>query len=154
MVIWHGQQERCWDRIHPWSTSCDTLYFVPDWLCIGLPILCNRACRLPSQSQHCEIITQVYAASQRLAEIAPHNLKLQISYSWAWVTLLNEENVFRAVDILLDDLAFGLSKYRVTVTLLASSQPYDVLPLIVKPPCHLYSYRWQWCSRPYCPDQS
>ena len=94
-------------------------------LCISSQIGCALACQFCATGlagflrnlSTAEIITQVYAASQRLAEIAPHSPKItNIVFMGMGEPLLNEENVFRAVDILLDDLAFGLSKYRVTVS--------------------------------------
>ena len=94
-------------------------------LCISSQIGCALACQFCATGlagflrnlSTAEIITQVYAAKERLAIIAPDQPKItNIVFMGMGEPLLNVENVFRAVDILLDDLAFGLSKYRVTVS--------------------------------------
>ena len=94
-------------------------------LCISSQIGCALACQFCATGlagfmrnlSTAEIISQVYAASQRVRELAPDQPKItNIVFMGMGEPLLNEENVFRAVDILLDDLAFGLSKYRVTVS--------------------------------------
>ena len=66
-----------------------------------------------------EIIGQVYLASERITAITHKKTLPKISnivFMGMGEPLLNENNVFQAVNILLDDLAFGLSKYRVTVS--------------------------------------
>ena len=94
-------------------------------LCISSQIGCALACQFCATGlagflrnlSTAEIISQVYAAKERLAIIAPDQPKItNIVFMGMGEPLLNVENVFRAVDILLDDLAFGLSKYRVTVS--------------------------------------
>lgn len=96
-------------------------------LCISSQIGCALACQFCATGlmgflrnlSTAEIISQVYQANLRLAELHGKGNFQRISnvvFMGMGEPLLNEANVFRAVDILLDDLAFGLSKYRVTVS--------------------------------------
>ena len=96
-------------------------------LCISSQIGCALACQFCATGltgflrnlTTAEIISQVFYAHKRLEEIYGENNFRRISnvvFMGMGEPLLNEANVFRAVDILLDDLAFGLSKYKVTVS--------------------------------------
>ena len=96
-------------------------------LCISSQIGCALACQFCATGltgflrnlTTAEIISQVFYANKRLEEIYGENNFRKISnvvFMGMGEPLLNEANVFRAVDILLDDLAFGLSKYKVTVS--------------------------------------
>lgn len=96
-------------------------------LCISSQIGCALACQFCATGMAgflrnlstAEIIGQVYLASERIATIKHKKTLPKISnivFMGMGEPLLNENNVFQAVNLLLDDLAFGLSKYRVTVS--------------------------------------
>lgn len=95
-------------------------------LCISSQIGCALACQFCATGlagflrnlSTAEIITQVYKAQQRVYELTEGKGQkiTNIVFMGMGEPLLNEENVLTAVDILLDDLGFGLSKYRVTVS--------------------------------------
>ena len=119
-----------------WLIGCDeknaveTVY-IPDkkraTLCISSQVGCALACQFCATGMAgflrnlstAEIISQVYFAGQRIQELSGADVMPRISnivFMGMGEPLLNEHNVFRAVEILLDDLAFGLSKHRVTVS--------------------------------------
>lgn len=111
------------------KNAVETVYIPEDkrgTLCISSQIGCALACQFCATGfsgfmrnlSTAEIITQVYVANMRLKAIHP-DLKKPITnvvFMGMGEPLLNEDNVFNAIDILLDDLGYGLSKYRVTVS--------------------------------------
>ena len=94
-------------------------------LCISSQIGCALACQFCATGlagfyrnlSTADIIGQVYLAQKILQERLERDRPItNIVFMGMGEPLLNEKNVFEAVDILLDDLAFGLSKYRVTIS--------------------------------------
>ena len=119
-----------------WLIGCDqknaveTVY-IPEkkraTLCISSQVGCALACQFCATGMAgflrnlstAEIINQVYFAAQRIKTLPQCQNMPRISnivFMGMGEPLLNEQNVFRAVEILLDDLGFGLSKHRVTVS--------------------------------------
>ena len=120
-----------------WLIGCDkknaveTVY-IPEakraTLCISSQVGCALSCQFCATGMAgflrnlstAEIIGQVFYAARRIQAITHENRALpritNIVFMGMGEPLLNEQNVFRAVNILLDDLAFGLSKHRVTIS--------------------------------------
>ncbi len=103
--------------------------FIPEknrgTLCISSQIGCALACQFCATGlvgffrnlSTAEIIAQVWFARSELKKRFPQAPRISnIVFMGMGEPLLNEQNVFRAVRILLDDLGFGLSKYRVTIS--------------------------------------
>ncbi len=103
--------------------------FIPEknrgTLCISSQIGCALACQFCATGlvgfyrnlTTAEIIAQVWFARAELQKRFPDAPRLtNIVFMGMGEPLLNEQNVFRAVRILLDDLGFGLSKHRVTIS--------------------------------------
>ena len=103
--------------------------FIPEknrgTLCISSQIGCALACQFCATGlvgfyrnlTTAEIITQVWFARSELKKRFPDAPRISnIVFMGMGEPLLNEQNVFRAVRILLHDLAFGLAKKRVTIS--------------------------------------
>ena len=65
-----------------------------------------------------EIILQLWQAKKRLAELFPDNSRqvTNVVMMGMGEPLLNLRNLLPALELMLDDYAYGLSKYRVTVS--------------------------------------
>lgn len=94
-------------------------------LCISSQIGCALACQFCATGlagfyknlSTADIVGQVLVARNRLRQRLDIEKPItNIVFMGMGEPLLNEHNVFRAVSILLDDLGFGLSKYRVTIS--------------------------------------
>ncbi len=107
------------------GNSIETV-FIPELtrgtLCISSQVGCGLNCSFCSTGKQgfnrdlttAEIIGQLWLAVQ---ELAPHDQKVtNVVMMGMGEPLLNFEAVTRALDIMLDDLAFGLSKRRVTLS--------------------------------------
>ena len=103
--------------------------FIPEknsgTLCISSQIGCALACQFCATGlaafyrnlTTADIVGQVYLAHSILQERLQKERPItNIVFLGMGEPLLNEKNVFDSVSILLDDLAFGLSKYRVTIS--------------------------------------
>lgn len=99
--------------------------FIPEerrgTLCVSSQIGCSLACTFCSTAQQgfnrnltvSEIIGQLYAAQQRLGnEIRISNVVMM----GMGEPLLNFDNVVSAMNLMMDDFAYGLSKRRVTIS--------------------------------------
>ncbi len=118
------------DGTRKWAlqTSCGNrveTVFIPEegrgTLCVSSQIGCALACTFCSTAQQgfnrnlttAEIIGQLYVAQQRLgAEKRITNVVMM----GMGEPLLNFDNVIAAMNLMMDDFAFGLSKRRVTVS--------------------------------------
>jgi 23S rRNA (adenine2503-C2)-methyltransferase len=110
------------------ETSCGNrieTVFIPEddrgTLCVSSQIGCGLACSFCSTARQgfnrnlstAEIIGQVYAAQQRLgAETRITNVVMM----GMGEPLLNFDNVVAAMNLMMDDFAYGLSKRRVTIS--------------------------------------
>ncbi|MGZ8137653.1 MAG: 23S rRNA (adenine(2503)-C(2))-methyltransferase RlmN [Methylococcaceae bacterium] len=99
--------------------------FIPEegrgTLCVSSQIGCALACTFCSTAQQgfnrnlttAEIIGQLFAAQKRLG---PDNRITNVVMMGMGEPLLNFDNVVAAMNLMMDDFAFGLSKRRVTVS--------------------------------------
>lgn len=99
--------------------------FIPEpergTLCVSSQIGCALACTFCSTAQQgfnrnlstAEIIGQVYAAQKRLG---PDKKITNVVMMGMGEPLLNFDNVVTAMNLMMDDFAFGLSKRRVTIS--------------------------------------
>lgn len=99
--------------------------FIPEegrgTLCVSSQVGCALACTFCSTAQQgfnrnlttAEIIGQVYAAQKRLG---PETRITNVVMMGMGEPLLNFDNVVAAMNLMMDDFAFGLSKRRVTVS--------------------------------------
>jgi 23S rRNA (adenine2503-C2)-methyltransferase len=99
--------------------------FIPEegrgTLCVSSQIGCALACTFCSTAQQgfnrnlttAEIIGQVYAAQKRLGTEARITNVVMMGMG---EPLLNFDNVIAAMNLMMDDFAFGLSKRRVTIS--------------------------------------
>ena len=109
--------------------NCIEVVFIPEddrgTLCISSQVGCALDCSFCSTARQgfsrnlssAEIISQVWLASRLLEEEHKPGRKItNIVLMGMGEPLLNYDNVVRAVDVFLDDFAYGLSKRRVTVS--------------------------------------
>ena len=99
--------------------------FIPEktrnTLCISSQIGCALACPFCSTAQQgfnrnlttAEIIGQVWLAGQAMND---HSVVTNVVFMGMGEPLLNVDNVVRAIRLMLDDYAYGLSKRRVTLS--------------------------------------
>lgn len=102
--------------------------FIPETnrgtLCISSQAGCSLACTFCSTGAQgfsgnlslAEIISQVWTAKKHLATNHTDQKLTNIVFMGMGEPLLNYNAVTSAVDLLLDDLAYGLSKYKVTIS--------------------------------------
>jgi 23S rRNA (adenine2503-C2)-methyltransferase len=102
--------------------------FIPEknrgTLCISSQAGCALACSFCATGMQgfshnlstAEIIGQLRYAKVRLAEIFPKQKITNVVMMGMGEPLLNLKNLIPALDLMLDDNAYGLSKYRVTVS--------------------------------------
>jgi len=103
--------------------------FIPDddrgTLCISSQVGCALDCSFCSTARQGfnrnltsdEIIAQVWLATRLLnEEQRPGRIITNVVFMGMGEPLLNFDNVMRAIDLLLDDNAYGLSKRRVTIS--------------------------------------
>ena len=109
--------------------NCIEVVFIPDndrgTLCISSQVGCALDCSFCSTARQgfsrnlttAEILSQVWLASRLLDEEKKPGRKItNLVLMGMGEPLLNYENVVKAIDIFLDDFAYGLSKRRVTVS--------------------------------------
>lgn len=95
-------------------------------LCISSQVGCALNCSFCATGKEgfnrnlslAEIVGQLWMARKRLGEVYPDNPRLitNIVFMGMGEPLLNYKTVVDAVELMLHDLAYGLSKYRVTVS--------------------------------------
>lgn len=103
--------------------------FIPDGsrgtLCVSSQVGCPLACSFCSTARQgfnrnlavSEIIGQVWLARRRLRELRPDESGItNVVMMGMGEPLLNFENVVPAMNLMLDDFAYGLSKRRVTLS--------------------------------------
>jgi len=103
--------------------------FIPEddrgTLCISSQVGCALDCSFCSTARQgfsrnlsvTEILSQVWLANRLLSEEKKAGRKItNVVFMGMGEPLLNYENVMKAIDVLLDDFAYGLSKRRVTVS--------------------------------------
>jgi 23S rRNA (adenine2503-C2)-methyltransferase len=98
--------------------------FIPEegrgTLCVSSQVGCALACSFCSTAQQgfnrnlatAEIVGQLYAAQKRLGETKITNVVMM----GMGEPLLNFDNVVAAMNLMMDDFAYGLSKRRVTIS--------------------------------------
>ncbi|MFA5984297.1 MAG: 23S rRNA (adenine(2503)-C(2))-methyltransferase RlmN [Methylococcaceae bacterium] len=118
------------DGTYKWAlqTSCGNrveTVFIPEQgrgtLCVSSQIGCALACTFCSTAQQgfnrnlttAEIIGQVYVAQKRLGNSKKITNVVMMGMG---EPLLNFDNVVTAMNLMMDDFAFGLSKRRVTIS--------------------------------------
>ncbi len=122
------------DGTRKWLMSLDDgnrieAVFIPEddrgTLCISSQVGCALDCSFCSTARQgfsrnltvAEIISQVWMASHLLDEEKKPGRKItNIVLMGMGEPLLNFENVMKAIDIMMDDFAYGISKRRVTVS--------------------------------------
>ena len=107
--------------------SVETVY-IPDarrgTLCISSQVGCALNCSFCATARQgfnrnlstAEIVGQLYAARARLLGVVPPPPVTNVVLMGMGEPLLNFENVVRALEIMLDDCAFGLARKRVTLS--------------------------------------
>ncbi len=124
----------CLDGTRKWlfrlkDGNCIETVFIPEddrgTLCISSQVGCALNCRFCATGAMgfnrnlttAEIITQLWMAKTLLQQSAGNRSKISnVVMMGMGEPLLNYDNVLRAMRIMLDDHAYGLSKYRVTVS--------------------------------------
>jgi 23S rRNA (adenine2503-C2)-methyltransferase len=111
--------------------NCIETVFIPDrdrgTLCVSSQVGCALDCRFCSTAQQgfnrnltvAEIISQIRIAIRRLrvlGDVARERAVTNVVFMGMGEPLLNFNNVVTALNILLDDFAYGLSKRRVTLS--------------------------------------
>lgn len=122
------------DGSHKWlvrldSGNCIETVFIPEpdrgTLCVSSQIGCPLDCAFCATAQQgfnrnltvAEIIGQVWQASRSLGEARNgYRIITNIVLMGMGEPLLNFENVVKATDLMQDDLGFGISKRRVTLS--------------------------------------
>lgn len=104
------------------------MVFIPErdrgTLCVSSQIGCGLNCTFCATGAQGfnrdlsvgEIIAQVSIANRLLGEEKPPRRVTNVVMMGMGEPLLNYDNVVKAMDIMMDDLAYGLSKYRVTLS--------------------------------------
>ena len=93
-------------------------------LCISSQVGCALNCSFCSTGKqgfnrnlsHAEIIGQLSIAKQRLSILNPQAVITNVVMMGMGEPLLNYDPVVNAMDLMMDDLAYGLSKYRITLS--------------------------------------
>jgi len=123
-------EQQASDGTRKWvlQTSCGNrveTVFIPEesrgTLCVSSQIGCALACTFCSTAQQgfnrnlttAEIIGQVYAAQNRLGNAGKITNVVMMGMG---EPLLNFDNVVAAMNLMMDDFSFGLSKRRVTIS--------------------------------------
>ncbi len=112
------------------DNNCVETVFIPEGnrgtLCVSSQIGCGLTCSFCSTAKQgfnrnltlAEIIGQVWVAVQRLAKKFPdrHRVVTNVVMMGMGEPLLNYDAVVSAMNLMMDDFAYGLSKYRVTLS--------------------------------------
>lgn len=109
--------------------NCIETVFIPEeergTLCVSSQVGCALNCSFCSTAQQgfnrnltvAEIIGQVWLAGRRLQQVNTHFTKItNVVMMGMGEPLLNFDNVVKAMDLMMDDFAYGLSKRRVTLS--------------------------------------
>lgn len=112
--------------------SCIETVFIPEpgrgTLCVSSQIGCGLKCSFCSTAQQgfnrnlsvSEIIGQIWLARDELQRSGKYDDRERIITNVVMMgmgePLLNERHVINAMDLMMDDYAYGLSKYRVTLS--------------------------------------
>ncbi len=122
------------DGTHKWllsvdANNCIETVFIPETdrgtLCISSQVGCALNCRFCSTARQgfnrnltvAEIVGQLWVASRRLDPMQAGDRTItNIVLMGMGEPLLNFENVVNAIDLLLDDNAYGLARRRVTLS--------------------------------------
>jgi 23S rRNA (adenine2503-C2)-methyltransferase len=122
------------DATHKWLLGLDhgnaiETVFIPEpnrgTLCVSSQIGCGLNCRFCSTGAQgfnrnlstAEIIGQVFVAARQLGNVPHRERKLtNVVLMGMGEPLLNFDNVVRAMDVMRDDLGFGLANKRVTLS--------------------------------------
>lgn len=110
--------------------NCIETVFIPEktrgTLCISSQVGCALDCSFCATGKQgfsrnltvAEIIGQLWFAKFRLAQGQPKNHRMitNVVMMGMGEPLLNFDNVVKSMDLMMDDLAHGLSKYRVTLS--------------------------------------
>ncbi|SFM95415.1 23S rRNA m(2)A-2503 methyltransferase [Dokdonella immobilis] len=122
------------DGTHKWLLGMDArnaieAVFIPEssrgTLCVSSQVGCGLNCQFCSTATQgfnrnlstAEIIGQVWVAARHLGNVPHHQRKLtNVVMMGMGEPLLNFENVVRAMNIMRDDLGFGLANKRVTLS--------------------------------------
>lgn len=119
---------RKWLMSLPDGNRIETVFIPEDdrgTLCVSSQVGCALDCSFCSTARQgfsrnlsvAEIISQVWMASQLLDEEKKPGRKItNVVMMGMGEPLLNFDNVMKAIDIMIDDFAYGLSKRRVTVS--------------------------------------
>jgi len=126
--------QRSEDGTHKWVLQVDSgnyieMVFIPGLsrgtLCVSSQIGCALACSFCSTAQQgfnrnlttSEIIGQLWVASRALG-VDPKGLRVisNVVMMGMGEPLLNFDNVVKAMDLMMDDFSYGLSKRRVTLS--------------------------------------
>lgn len=131
-IIWDRASE---DGTHKWllrlfDGNCIEMVFIPEknrgTLCVSSQVGCGLNCSFCSTAKQgfnrnltvAEIIGQVWIACRRLSKDGTTKDKVvtNVVLMGMGEPLLNFDNVVNAMDLMMDDLAYNLSKYRVTLS--------------------------------------
>lgn len=122
------------DGTHKWllrlaDGNCIETVFIPEddrgTLCVSSQVGCALNCSFCSTGQQgynrnltvAEVISQVWVAVRKLSENGKHDHTVSnVVMMGMGEPLLNFDNVVKAMNIMLDDFAYGLSKRRVTLS--------------------------------------
>ena len=108
-----------WDEANPGGTTNRR-----NTLCISSQVGCSLDCSFCATGKQgfngnltrAEIVGQVWQASRELAEGGDERGITNVVFMGMGEPLLNFQPVLDATDVLMDDLAFGISKRRVTIS--------------------------------------
>jgi 23S rRNA (adenine2503-C2)-methyltransferase len=133
-VVWDRESKdgtRKW-LIRLFDGNCVETVFIPEenrgTLCISSQVGCALNCSFCSTAKQgfnrnlsvAEMIGQLWIAYRDLSSPSPNRVKERVITNVVLMgmgePLLNFENVITAMDIMMDDFAYNLSKYRVTVS--------------------------------------
>lgn len=131
-VIWDKASN---DGTHKWllklfDGNCIEMVYIPEknrgTLCVSSQVGCALNCSFCSTAKQgfnrnlsvAEIIGQVWIACRSLSKEGTnkHKVVTNVVMMGMGEPLLNFENVLSSMDIMMDDLAYNLSKYRVTLS--------------------------------------
>lgn len=131
-VIWDKASN---DGTHKWllklfDGNCIEMVFIPEksrgTLCVSSQVGCALNCSFCSTAKQgfnrnlsvAEIIGQVWIACRSLSKEGTnkHKVVTNVVMMGMGEPLLNFENVLSSMDLMMDDLAYNLSKYRVTLS--------------------------------------
>lgn len=108
--------------------NCIETVFIPEsgrgTLCVSSQVGCALNCSFCSTGKQgfnrnlstAEIIGQLWLANNRLKALDTGQKVTNVVMMGMGEPLLNETNVIKAMDLMMDDHAYGLSKYRVTLS--------------------------------------